>query len=314
MSVLDVISKEEFRALAAPSDLRATTVTLINFALIAAGFALPALWHHPLAWLLGAILLGGRALGLGILTHDTAHLAFFSSRKLNEWAGTWLFGSLPNVPYQAYRKGHLEHHRHAGTREDPDLAFVHGYPATRASLFRKFLRDVSGINGVKNIVYQVRSFELRGGAPFVLAHALLFAVLYVLKVPQVYLCWWLGQLFVFPLVVRLRVMSEHGAVPDHADPDPRRHTGTTLAGPLGRLLIGPNRVNFHVEHHLSAAVPSYRLPELHRLLRARGYFDGSNCVASSYWQVIRRCIATRTEDAAKSDRPGRGGGILDNMR
>jgi fatty acid desaturase len=114
----------------------------------------------------------------------------------------------------------------------------------------------------------------------------------------VYACWWLGQLFVFPFVVRLRVMAEHGGVPDHVDRDPRRNTGTVLAGPLGRLLVGPNRVHFHVEHHLAAAVPSYRLPAMHQLLKARGYFDGTNCVAPSYWAVIRRCMAASTETAA----------------
>jgi hypothetical protein len=150
---------------------------------------------------------------------------------MNEWAGTWLFGGLPNVPYQAYRKGHLEHHRTAGTEHDPDLAFVQGYPATRASLARKFLRDVSGINGVKNLIYQVQTFDRRATAPFLVAHGLLFGTLWALGVPQVYACWWIGMVFFFPLFVRLRVMSEHGTVPNHVSRDPRENTGTTLAEP-----------------------------------------------------------------------------------
>jgi fatty acid desaturase len=298
MSILDVLNKEELRELTRTSDLRAWWVTLANFAMVGAALTLPAVWQHPVAWLIASIVLGGRALGLAILTHDTAHLAFFSTRKMNEWAGTWLFGGLPNVPYLAYRKGHLEHHRTAGTEHDPDLGFVDGYPATLASLCRKFLRDVSGLNGLKNIVFQLRSARLRTALPFLLAHALLIGLLAALGVVEVYACWWLGQLFVFPLVVRLRVMAEHGGVPDHIDRDPRRNTGTVLAGPLGRLLVGPNRVHFHVEHHLAAAVPSYRLPAMHRLLKARGYFDGTSCVAPSYWAVIRRCMAASAETAA----------------
>jgi fatty acid desaturase len=298
MSILDVLTKDELRELTRTSDARACWVTLANFAMVGAAFALPVVWPHPLAWIIASIVLGGRALGLAILTHDTAHLAFFQSRKMNEWAGTWLFGSLPNVPYLAYRKGHLEHHRAAGTAADPDLGFVDGYPATRASLCRKFLRDVSGLNGLKNILYQVRSANPRTALPFLLAHAILIAILAKLGVVEVYACWWLGQLFVFPLVVRLRVMAEHGAAPDHFDRDPRRNTGTVLAGPLGRLLVGPNRVHFHVEHHLAAAVPSYRLLAMHRLLMARGYFDGTDCVAPSYWAVIRKCMAASAATAA----------------
>ncbi len=298
MSILNVLSKEELRALTRPSDWRAAWVTLVNAAIIAAAFALPVWWQHAAAWIIASIVLGGRALGLGILTHDTAHLAFFTSRAMNEWAGTWLFGGLPNVPYLAYRKGHLEHHRSAGTAKDPDLGFVDGYPATRASLCRKFLRDLSGVNGVKNLAFQVRSATLRSVLPFLLAHALLIAILAALGHVEVYACWWLGQLFVYPLVMRLRVMAEHGAATDHFSSDPRSNTGTVLAGPLGRLLVGPNRVHFHVEHHLAAAVPSYRLAELHRLLKARGYFEGHQCVAPSYWAVIRKCMAATAADAA----------------
>jgi len=309
MSILDVIDKSQLRQLTAPSDLQGWRVTAVNFLLIAAAFALPVWWRHPLAWLIASMVLGGRALGLGVLTHDTAHLAFFSSRRMNEWAGTWLFGALPNVPYLDYRKMHLEHHRAAGTAHDPDLEFVDGYPATRASMMRKFLRDLSGLNGVKNIVYQVQHFDRKANSPFLLAHGLLFVTLYCLGVPQVYTCWWLGQIFFYPLIMRLRVMGEHGGVPDHFHADPRRNTGTTLAGPLSRLLVSPNRVNFHIEHHLAAAVPSYRLPQMHRLLVSRGYYQGTNCVARSYWDVIRRCLATSGNEAAGNART-RARGIL----
>lgn len=313
MSILKAIDKSELAALTAPADLRAWQIALENFALIAAAFALPAFWHNPLAWLIASVVLGGRALALGVLTHDTAHASFFKSKKLNEWAGTWLFGALPNVPYAIYRKGHLEHHRTAGTVKDPDLAFVDGYPATRASLLRKFTRDLSGLNGVKNIVFQIQSFRLRSGMPFLVSHALLFGALYALGVPQVYVCWWIGQVFFFPLFVRLRVMGEHGGVAEPFSRDPRQHTGTTLPGPLGRLLISPNFVNYHVEHHLAAAVPPYKLRRLHRLLAARGYYDGMDCVANSYWAVIRRCTKDGPDRQRELSGNGRRG-IMDNMR
>lgn len=313
MSVLDWIDKAEFKKLSTPSNLQAAWVVFCNVVLIGAAFALPALWPQPWAWVVASIVLGGRAQALGILTHETAHLTFFTSRQLNEWAGTWLFGSLPNVPYQAYRKGHLEHHRSAGTDKDPDLGFVQGYPVSRASMCRKFLRDVSGINGLKNIAYQLKSFDRRGTTPFLLAHSLLFALLYALGVPQVYACWWLGQLFVFPLVVRLRAMGEHGAVQDHFAADPRLHTGTTLPGPLGRLLVGSNFVNFHVEHHLAASVPCYRLAALHRHLWAQNFFQGFQCVAPSYVSVLRQCISN-VPRAAQASAKKTHRGIFNNMQ
>ncbi len=313
MSASAAIGKDELRRLTVTSDLRAWWTVAVNYTLVAAAFALAAWWRNPWAWAAASIVLAGRAQGLGVLAHDACHLAFFSSRALNEWAGKWLFGALPNLAFASYRKGHLEHHRTAGTERDPDLAFVEGYPATRASMARKFLRDVSGVNGVKNIAFQIKGFSLDASLPFVIAHVALFAALWACGVPETYACWWIGQLFVFPLLVRLRVMSEHGGVRKALSADPRDSVGTTLSGPLARLMVTPNRVNYHVEHHLAAAVPSYRLPELHRTLVARGYYDGATCVAPSLWAVVQRCTARDAACAARHSSTIKRS-IFDNMR
>ena len=44
---------------------------------------------------------------------------------------------------------------------------------------------------------------------------------------------------------------------------------------LGRALLFPHHVNYHLEHHLYPAVPHYRLPALHRLLAAKGALEGA---------------------------------------
>ena len=198
MSASAAIGKDELRRLTVTSDLHAWWTVAVNYALVAAAFALAAWWRNPCAWAAASIVLAGRR-GLGRAGARRMPFAFFSSRPLNEWAGKWLFGALPNLAFASYRKGHLEHHRTAGTERDPDLAFVEGYPATRASIARKFLRDVSGVNGVKNIEFQVKGFSLGASSPFVVAHAALFAALWACGVPETYACWWVGQLFVFPL-------------------------------------------------------------------------------------------------------------------
>lgn len=313
MGILELIEKHELKRLSEKSDLLAIWMTVANFALIAIGFAIPIYCQHWLAWCVAAALLGGRALGLGILVHDSAHQTLFSSRGFNEWAGQWLFGGLPNVPYHAYRQGHLTHHRHAGTEADPDLAFVDGYPASAASLARKFLRDASGLNGLKHIAYQITTFKLASQAPFLVSHGVLIGLLRAAGHAEVYFCWWLGQIFVFPLVLRLRVMGEHGGVSDHLHPDPRRNTGTTLAGPVARLLWAPNFVNFHLEHHFAAGVPSYRLKEMHRLMVSRGCYEGWDCIQPSYAAVFKRCWSKTSLNKP----PGfkrRARGALNNMQ
>jgi fatty acid desaturase len=47
--------------------------------------------------------------------------------------------------------------------------------------------------------------------------------------------------------------------------------------------VAPVRVNYHLEHHALAAVPYYRLPQMHRLLRAKGLVSEP----PSYWDVLR---------------------------
>jgi fatty acid desaturase len=85
-------------------------------------------------------------------------------------------------------------------------------------------------------------------------------------------------------VLRLRSIAEHAMVPDPADP--LAHTRTTLACWWERLLVAPNRVNYHLEHHLVAMVPHYNLPRMHRLLRSRGVLAHAN-VAPGYLSVWR---------------------------
>jgi fatty acid desaturase len=57
------------------------------------------------------------------------------------------------------------------------------------------------------------------------------------------------------------------------------------------LILCPNRVNYHIEHHFLPSVPNYRLPALHRLLRERGFYAGcEDSVLPGYLAVLRRAV------------------------
>ena len=80
------------------------------------------------------------------------------------------------------------------------------------------------------------------------------------------------------VVVLIRSIAEHGCLA--RSPDMFRNTRTTRAGWLARMTVAPIHVNYHMEHHLMASVPYYRLPLMHGWLRARtelptppGYLD-----------------------------------------
>jgi fatty acid desaturase len=86
-------------------------------------------------------------------------------------------------------------------------------------------------------------------------------------------------------VTRIRFIAEHGMTPDQGDP--LRNTRTVLPSWWERLLIVPNRLNFHLEHHLLMTVPHYNLARLHRLLRDRG----RSITPASSASISRSCRA-----------------------
>ena len=67
--------------------------------------------------------------------------------------------------------------------------------------------------------------------------------------------------------------------------NPLQNTRTTLARWWERLILAPNRVNFHLEHHLYMTVPHYNLPRLHKLLKTRGVLDDA-CVEQGYFRLL----------------------------
>ena len=89
-------------------------------------------------------------------------------------------------------------------------------------------------------------------------------------------------------VARL-MSSPHGAVPDLFDPDPRKHTRTTHARWWERMTVAPNRVNYHLEHHILSSVPCYRLKAFHHFLLAKGVLNKAE-ICHGYGEVIRRLI------------------------
>ena len=295
------VTKDELRSLSRPNDLRAAAFLALNWALIAAAFAMAIIWTNPFTTLLGVLLLGGRQLGLGVLMHDCAHFSLFKSKPVNDFIGHWLCGAPINASVYEYRDYHLKHHRHAGAEQDPDRWFVAKYPVEKASLRRKLLRDATGRTGVRDFVFNLKRFRLAKNYPWIIFHVVLISILTVSGAPWAYLMWWAAELFIHPALTRIRQIGEHGVAINRDSLDPRDNTSTTLASWWERLFIAPNNVHYHLEHHQFAAVPGYNLPKLHKLLAGRGYYDGHDCISSGYIDVLRRAV--RDGDAEPHGQP-----------
>lgn len=121
-------------------------------------------WH----WLAGAAavplvlaIVGGRQLGLAILMHDAAHGLLHPNRRINNLLGQWFTGAAVGSDLAAYRTYHLRHHKYTQQAEDPDLPLSAPFPASRASLWRKAVRDLSGQTFLKQRAGQF-ALALRG--------------------------------------------------------------------------------------------------------------------------------------------------------
>jgi fatty acid desaturase len=301
MKASDYLSKDEIRYFTRRSDAMGWWLLLSNWLLIAAIFAAVAIWTNPLTILLAIVLLGGRQLGLAVLMHEAGHKTLFRSQRLNAVLGQWLAAYPVLGDVEAYGASHREHHRLAGTHQDPDLPNYRNYPISVASFRRKLLRDISGRTGSRLLIGLLRGagnrIMMRDGEGTgavrqgLIANAVLFALLWASGYPLLYLLWVVAYLTSYPLVARIRQVAEHGNVPALYEPDPRGNTRTTRASWLERLIFCPNDVNFHVEHHLLASVPAWRLRELHQRLCERGFYrDHPLAVADGYWDVIRRAV------------------------
>ena len=314
--IADILSREEIRRLTQRSDWRGAWAVFSTWGVLALTFAALAwareqlpLWGFVLTLLLGLAIIAGRQLCLAILQHDAAHGTLFRSKWGNDVLADWLCARPVWNELHKYRPYHLVHHTKTSSEQDPDLSLVAGFPTTRASLLRKLARDLCGITGLKFMLGRVLmdagvlkwtvandvqvlpqdgrrwwSYPLTflgNAAGMLISNGLLLAVLWACGAAWLFGVWALAYITPFPLFIRIRSMAEHACL--EPSRDTLQNTRTTRAGWLARAFVAPIRVNYHIEHHLMASVPYFRLPQLHALLRERGLTPEP----PGYWQVLR---------------------------
>ncbi|GAA3925891.1 fatty acid desaturase family protein [Litoribacillus peritrichatus] len=319
----DYLSSEEIQRLKTANNKKAAWGLAFNWIVIGLAFFLVAFDTNPLTLLIALILLSGRQLGLGIILHDCSHRSWFATHKQNDFFGHWLAGIPILVPMRFYRPYHFVHHTKTGTKQDPDVDNIKQYPVTRASMQRKIIRDFAGLSGLKAIYgvlffantgrvgntvslgnqasgknqQQAIQFALANFRDILIFHGLAFGCFVYFDHPWLYGLWWLSYIFTYPFIIRLRQIAEHGAMPTLASKDVRETTRTTLASWWERLTFAPNYVNYHCEHHFLPTVPGYHLPEMHHLLKNRGFYQEHKpaLVEGGYLEVLRLAASAKAD-------------------
>ncbi len=304
-----VFTREELASVRARSDVKGLLCIAHAWAVIGAAMAVYALWPNPLTFVLAVVIIGSRQLGLAILTHDGAHGVLMRTKAWNDPVSQWLTAFpvfTDTIPYRHY---HLGHHRLTQQPDDPDLGLSAPFPITRASLWRKFLRDITGQTGFKQRRAQIRAAFGKPGQPLavrfgtlrrklggpILANFVLLALMTAFGKPHYYLMFWLLPLLTWYMVVlRIRNIAEHAVVPDNDDV--LRNARTTYASWWERAIVAPYWVNYHIDHHLLMYVPCFNLPRLHALLLAKGY--GARMETQPNYAAVLRLAASKPVLAA----------------
>ena len=299
------IKPDELKQLYALDSTSALAAVAGTWTLIASAIAL-ALWSHNWAvWLVAIVVVGRCQHALAVLMHDAAHFRMLENRRWNDFAGQWLCAFPIASNLYAYRKVHLRHHRYLLTDRDPDLSLSRGYPVTWESFKRKLTRDATGVSslvmrGYLDVENGRKRFTLRKlynrVTPEIAARriavALLIVALFAAGYGWAFLALWiLPLLTVYQVILRIRGVLEHAAVPDAHDG--LRNARTIIArNPLLRFMLNPHHVAYHLEHHLYPAVPHYNLPGLHAALKADPRFERA-LVEHSYGEVMRDVVVTQ---------------------
>jgi fatty acid desaturase len=270
--------REELRRI--PSWRNAGTVVFL-YAQTLAVLTAVVLWGGftglgALVWVAAFLLIGRAHAQYAILGHEAAHRLLFANRRANDVVGRYLLAYPSFVPFDAYRRSHMAHHREEFGPNEPDIPLYRGYPIGRDSFRRKLTRDALGITGWKLLKGLFRGLrapngDLRRQAWSILGAQVVLLGLFVLAGhPWMYLFFWfLPYLTVWRVINRLRAIAEHGGMT--RSPDRRLTTHAVRQSRTARFWIVPYNTGWHLAHHVDSGIPWRALPRHHAELVASGY-------------------------------------------
>lgn len=244
---------------------------------------------HPAMWVLAFFLMGRQYARFASLGHEAVHRTLFTNKRLNDFVGRWILSYPSWVPFELYRRAHMDHHRDEMGPKEPDMALYRAYPISPASFRRKLLRDATGRTGFKLFKGLVRAaFRRKPPAMKIMACQIAILALFIaLGRPELYLLlWWLPHNTVWRVINRLRSVAEHGGLMRSADR--RQTTHDVKQSWLASFWLVPFNIGYHLAHHVDMGVPNWNLPKLQAELEASGWVTDSYSYPNyrSLWRAL----------------------------
>ncbi|HIF14230.1 MAG TPA: hypothetical protein EYQ86_02425 [Bacteroidetes bacterium] len=116
---------------------------------------------------------------------------------------------------------------------------------------------------------------------------MIWGILYISGFGWLYFLWIGAHLTTYNFSIRIRSIAEHSVVPDQLNNF--TNVRTTYANIIECILFAPHNVNYHAEHHLLMTVPSYNLPEMHKILKDKGFYN-KGLLKYNYWNIFKLSI------------------------
>jgi fatty acid desaturase len=257
----EVVDKEALRSLQQRRPWEVTRRLALDWLQIFAFYAIAAWIDHIAVYVVATLLIGTRQHALALLAHDGAHGLFARNKRWNDFLTNFLCMWPLGATVEGYREFHLQHHRHLGSEQDPEMSFsVYDVPVTPAGVARRAMLDSIGLGlpMVSGFILKIRPTRALHNVPALLWQVALVAVCVAIGQLWIALLWFGGEFSSFAVGFRLRSGSEHHGLRDRT----HRFEPTLLS----RYLYLPHNTYCHYEHHRYASVPCYNLPQLRKLL------------------------------------------------
>jgi fatty acid desaturase len=312
--IREFLSVDEIRSLHATSPWRVARSGLAIWLTIGLSLAACAVYPHPFVYALAFFIIGVEQLALSHLVHDACHYNVSRTKLANDWISDVFFAAPTLISTASYRNQHLPHHAHLGSWEnDTDRRAWYNIRGRR--FVARTLFALSGLEAATTILAYAKVGALsledsgqRWRRPVLVlgTQALIFAYCYALGIPLAYVLLWVLPLFTVTMfLLTLRVIAEHQTEEYAAASSdafvrslPEPLIRTVQPGWLGRWSLGSINFFYHHEHHLLPGVPYTKLPELHALLRQRGYYERyREALGPNYTRTLLRLVFPRVARA-----------------
>jgi fatty acid desaturase len=284
---------------------RALRAVFVDWLIIVSAIAIAHFVAHPIVTALAVVCIGARQHSLTVISHDAAHFRFLNNHRLNDWLADLLAAWPVFLSVFAFRYIHGQHHRFVGQAGDGNrrgwrthtadgqLRPEWTYPKSRLGLIATLLRRAALLTGIMWIVRGlIAPFFLRRPVVELLArtayYVLAAVALTMLDWWPAFMLMWILPYCTWHMVAQYaRLICEHsgriGTQPGF------ELTRTTIPTPLGRFLVLPRNIGYHLEHHWYPSVPWYNLPQLHEALREDPDFRAHANISSSVLGSLRQC-------------------------